>query len=426
MAYENMTYEFILNRMLDRITSTNPNVDTRESSMIYNAIAPEAKELAEAYWELDNVRNETFILTASREGKIRRCQELGIDVSIFDATACVSKGEFNVPVELGTRWNLDLYNYRVESYLGQDEETQYHMYTMRCETLGTSPNGVLGELTPIDVEPSGLKYAAITELLIEGENETSDEGIETYYLNKVSGSGTDGNVTQYELWCDAYNGIGAYKIFPLWNGNNTVKTSILTTSNDVASSELIREFQEYLDLGKSAKGSITRDETTIVLEDAPPTVSHIFFTKDDVQRLVDPNKYDYDKLGTITFKENVGDDYQYEVYYGNGMGDGVAPIGAFVTVSTATDKSIDVSANILLNAGYSEESLTLIDTAIKEYLSSIAYTSDRLSYIALGAVIQGCEAVEFINELKINGDTKDIPIGEEEILKLGTTDWTVV
>lgn len=38
--YENVTYEVILDRMLDRVLAQNPNIDTREGSIIYNALAP--------------------------------------------------------------------------------------------------------------------------------------------------------------------------------------------------------------------------------------------------------------------------------------------------------------------------------------------------------------------------------------------------
>ena len=66
MAYENMTYEVILKRMMDRVTEQYPNLDNREGSLIFNALAPAAIELAIMYTELDNVLKESFIDTASR------------------------------------------------------------------------------------------------------------------------------------------------------------------------------------------------------------------------------------------------------------------------------------------------------------------------------------------------------------------------
>lgn len=48
--WENMTYENILKDMLGRVTS---DVDKREGSVIYDALAPAAYKLAEAYFMLN-------------------------------------------------------------------------------------------------------------------------------------------------------------------------------------------------------------------------------------------------------------------------------------------------------------------------------------------------------------------------------------
>ena len=42
--YESMTYEVILQRMLERVREKYPDLDTREGSVIYDALAPAAVE----------------------------------------------------------------------------------------------------------------------------------------------------------------------------------------------------------------------------------------------------------------------------------------------------------------------------------------------------------------------------------------------
>ena len=356
MAYENMTYEVILQRMMDRVTTQYPNLDNREGSIIFNALSPAAIELAIMYTELDNVLNESFVNTASREYILIGCEQMGMDTSIFEASAGVHKGEFNVEVPIGSRWNCDLYNYEVTEYIGKVGD--YYTYKMKCETLGTAPNNLTGDLTAITEIPTGLTYAKLTECLIEGENETSDEDIRSAYYEFINSTATDGNIAQYKRWCDEYIGIGNSKVFPLWNGKNTVKVSILSASNRAANPSLINEFQAYLD----------------------------------------PNK--------------------------SGMGDGVAPIGAVVTVTTATEIPINVTAKVTLKSGYSDTSG--ITNAVTEYFSSIAYEKATVSYLSIGATILGVDGVETISDLKINNGTADINLGDEEIPIVGTTTWTVV
>ena len=356
MAYESMTYEVILQRMIDRVVAQYPNIDNREGSILFNALAPAAVELAILYSELDNAISESFVDTATREYILLACKQMGIDITQFEASAGVHKGEFDVQVPIGSRWNCELYNYTVTEYLGT--ENGYYIYRMDCDTVGTAPNNVTGDLVAITHMPTGLTHAKVVDCLIDGENETSDEEIKTTYYNYLSNSITDGNVAQYNQWCNEYDGIGNYKILPLWNGPNTVKVSILSTSNEVASSQLISDFQTYLDPGS------------------------------------------------------------------NGMGDGVAPIGAIITVSTASEVQVNVSATITMANSYTDT--THINTALQKYFNSIAYSNNLVSYFAIAAVILDCDNVQSVNNVLVNGSTADIILGNEEIPVLGTTNWTVV
>lgn len=355
MAYENMTYESILQRMMSRVTSKYPNLDNREGSIIFNALAPAALELAIAYSELDNALAESFVDTASREYILRGCKQMGVDITQFEAKAGTHKGVFNVKVEIGSRWNCDLFNYTVTSYIG--EEDGYFAYEMLCETVGTSPNKQTGDLTAISDIPSGLEYAKLTECLIEGENVTSDEDIKQAYFDYVNSTAYDGNTAQYVEWCKEFDGIGNARVFPLWNGKNTVKVSILSASNKKASETLINDFQEYLDPG-------------------------------------------------IT-----------------GMGDGAAPIGAFVTVSTAEEVPIDVSATITFKAGYDDTST--LETELEEYLAGLAYKKNTVGYMNIGAIILNSEGIESVNNLTVNGGTSNVTLGDEQIPVVGALNWVV-
>lgn len=359
MAYEDKTYEAIMNSMLSNISTQHPDLDIREGSLIYNAIAPCAMELAIAYVELDNVAKESFANTASRGYLYILCSQMGIDTSIFDATAGVFKGEFDVQVPIGSRWNHDVYNYTVTEYIGQDNDTQYYQYRMDCDTIGADANSVVGILTALSSNNGNPQVAQVTECLIDGENEKSDSYIRDYYYNYIGSTASDGNIGQYVRWTDSFGGIGNYKIFPLWDGDNTVKISILDSTNGVASSELIDSFQDYLN--------------------------------------------------------PLGDDNETD-----GLGLGVAPIGAYVTVTTATELPITVSATVT----YSNADIADIDTTLRNYFSSIAYNSTKVAYMNVGAVILQSPGVASISNLKLNNATSDITLGAEQIPKLSTTTWS--
>lgn len=356
MIYTNMTYETILNRMMESAKISQPNIDTREGSILFNALAPAAMELAMMYYELDNVLSESFVETASREYLLTHCVQMGMDVSVFSASPGVHKGVFNVEVPLYSRWSCDLYNYVVTEYIGVDESNN-HEYKLTCETVGSKPNSWVGDLISITYISNDLTYAKITECLVEGEEETPDEDIRVAYYNHVGHTAVDGNVAQYEKWCREYPGVGNYKITPLWNGDNTVKVSILSASNGVASDELVSEFQKYLD----------------------------------------PNS--------------------------NGMGDGVAPIGSKVTVTTAEEVHISCRMMVKKTQGYADDVVEAeIEKAIKNYLSEIAYKTNVVSYMGLGAAILNSDGVYSLDDLELEQGSSNIVLGDEQIAVFGQFD----
>lgn len=104
-----------------------------------------------------------------------------------------------------------------------------------------------------------------------------------------------------------------------------------------------------------------------------------------------------------------------------GLGNGVAPIGAVVTVTTASTKEISLTGTITLREGYT--AADGLDIAIAEYLRSIAYRKSSVSYMALGTFIFSHEAVENLSELTVNGSTVDITLEDEEIAVFGIAEW---
>lgn len=100
---------------------------------------------------------------------------------------------------------------------------------------------------------------ALTELCYQNgtfrkENE-SDEQLRIRHRNKIIMPAQDGNAAQYRDWADNYDGVGAAKVFPLWQGGNTVKVAITNAVYQVAEPELVSAFQTFLDPGSQGLGN---------------------------------------------------------------------------------------------------------------------------------------------------------------------------
>lgn len=243
--YENITYEDILQRMLDRIPD---NMDKREGSIIYDALAPAAVELQLMYIELDVIMNESFADTASREYLIRRANERSITPE--PATNAILKGVFTPATidVLGKRFSCGKLNYIAIEKITDGE------YQMQCETVGVDGNANFGQMIPIDYV-EGLETAELTEILIPGEDEEDTEVFRERYFKSFESQAFGGNIADYKQKTNSIPGVGSTKVTPVWNGGGTVKLTIINSEFDGASEELVQFVQETIDPTQDASGT---------------------------------------------------------------------------------------------------------------------------------------------------------------------------
>lgn len=242
--YEDMTFDIIMQRMLARIPD---DMDRREGSVIWDAMAPAAAELELAYLELDNMLNEAFADTASRDFLIRRCAERGI--TVLPATYAIVKGEF-LPIDLdvlGKRFNYDDLNFVATEKIADG------VYKLQCESPGVDGNRAFGNLIPIEYIP-GLTSVLITELLIPGEDEEDTEALRDRYYQSFEDKAFGGNKQDYLDKTNAISGVGATKVTRIWDGPGTVKLTIIDSLYDKASVVLIQAVQDIIDPLQDAKG----------------------------------------------------------------------------------------------------------------------------------------------------------------------------
>lgn len=233
--YESVTYDLILKRMLDAVPN---DVDKREGSIIYDALAPAALELVNMYVQLDNVLNETFADTASREFLVRRASERGITPE--PATKAILKGQFNIDIPIGSRFSLEKLNYAAI------ERISTGVYRMECETPGTDGNRQLGKLIPIDYI-EGLTTAELTELLVSGEDEESTESLRKRYFENLDSLAFGGNQADYKQKVSAIEGVGGVKVVPAFYGAGTVQLILKDSDMGAPSEELVKAVQQAVD-----------------------------------------------------------------------------------------------------------------------------------------------------------------------------------
>ena len=240
--YGDITYESILARMIGRVeqwaASQGISIDTREGSLIRTALSPAAVEMKLMYIELDEVLNESFADTQSREFLIRRCAERGIIV--YPATNAIRKGEFNMDVPIGSRFSLNQLNYVMI------EAISAGVGKLECETPGAIGNAESGTLIPIEYIP-GLTSAVLTDILTPGEDEENTEHLRQRYYNNLDSQAFGGNIADYKEKVEKINGVGGVKVYPAWDGGGTVKIVFVNSLFQKPSNELVDDVQIAVD-----------------------------------------------------------------------------------------------------------------------------------------------------------------------------------
>jgi uncharacterized phage protein gp47/JayE len=100
--------------------------------------------------------------------------------------------------------------------------------------------------------------------------------------------------------------------------------------------------------------------------------------------------------------------------------EGERPFGANVTVISATPVTINISVTLVLAEGYEELQVKEnISKNISEYLKSIAFKADYVSYAQIGSIILDTDGVLDYSDLLINSGIANIPVENEEVAIMG-------
>lgn len=126
----------------------------------------------------------------------------------------------------------------------------------------------------------------------------------------------------------------------------------------------------------------------------------------------------------------------------SGLGLGMAPIGAQVTIATGTSVSVNVTATIQLKAGYDLSQVQpLVEAAIADYIEEVEktwgdmYGTTTVEYYCnvyasrVNAAIVGVEGVANVTDLTLNGSENDLILTEtalvQEVPQMGTVTLNV-
>ncbi len=391
--FEDVTYEVILQRMLNQVSD---KFDKREGSVIWDTHSPTAIEFQILYIELETILKEAYGDTASRDFLILRCKERGIVPDA--ATKAVLRGEFtpdNLDVA-GKRFNIGDMNYLV---LGKAADG--NGWEVQCEEAGAAGNQYFGAMIPIDYIDK-LETAELTELLIPGEDEEETEALRERYFGSFEEKAFGGNVADYIEKTNKIPGVGKTKVTRVWNGD--------ISPSDMIPGEAVQTW--YKSIIGTLAGEVAAWLSSVYLA----AIEKKLTTGGTVLLTIINSEYG---LASDTLIKTVQDEIDPADRAGDGYG--LAPIGHVVTVKSANGVEIHVKANITFEVGYGWNNLqAAIDEAVSGYLLELRkmwadspYLVVRVSQVETR--ILGIAGVVDIQGTTLNGSPDNLTLGAYEI-----------
>ncbi len=392
--FEERGFEALMERMLENVSN---DFDKREGSVIYDAIAPAALELAEFYETLDMVMNEVFAESASYYYLVKRAAERGMLPK--EETCAIGKMVVtprDISINAGERFNMASLNYSVVEPI----EGEPGAYKIQCETAGTEGNQQLGALLPIEYV-EGLETAFLTEILIPGED---DEGVETFrerYFASFKSEEFGGNKADYISKVNKMDGVGACKVFREWKQGYAPADMIpraeitewLTNQTEATVGSEIYKWLECVH-GAGKQGLLVTGGTVKVViitsEFKEPSAVLI----DTVQQTLDPSA---------------------------GEGEGIVPIGHIVHVSGVKNKTVDFIFTITYETGYTFENLReSIEGTVDSYFLQLRQKWAKSDNIVvrvsqLESLLLEIEGIIDVENTMINGTAGNLVLDADQI-----------
>ena len=191
---------------------------------------------------------------------------------------------------------------------------------------------------------------------------------------KIAGPAENGNKQHYKTWCEGREGVGRARIFPLWNGPNTVKGVLIDTTGKPCGNAKVAEVQHYIDPAAMGYTAVVDGKSYVV---------------------------------------------------GDGLGEGVANLGAHFTAAAATPLAVSISFSAEIASGATKDAVRQeATTAIAEYFKELVLKTTEAADIVvrvsnIGAILSSLTTLLDYSDLKLNGSAHNIIPGEDDVPIVG-------
>lgn len=345
--------------LAELLSNVNSKYDKRVGHLFYDNLSSVSIELEKLYKNIKNIESKLDVNNLVKE-ELDKYITQNSDMKRHNET--YSEVLVNVS-GVGTINIGDLFETKSGVQFKSVESktiSGVELIVVKAVNPGNQGNVIANTITQMPITIPGI--TSVTNLLESkgGYDEETDLQLLSRFLESQQEEITQGNKFSYKKWSLEVSGVGGSRIFPLENmegiaTDNSVLIVIVNMLKEPADNLLVSEVQEYIN--------------------------------------------PLDK---------------------NGHGEGQAPLGAYVYVKSANGMTVNINLTVVLKLGYTLEIVKdNLEKSLNDYLVSIAFKENQISYAKLGMVILNTEGVEDYLNLLTNNQNENIVIDEKSVPVLG-------
>lgn len=242
---DNRDFDYYLNKMLDNVPS---DVDKREGSVIYDAVAPAAMAMAEENVMYINYLQQLHISTASGEFLDYFAADKGT------AREAATFGKFTATIIDENKNVVTSVDVNDEFASIGSEPIFYHVidknndgtFLLQANEPGTYANQYAGQIVPVTANDS-VNWAEIKEISVPAKDSEEDESLRDRLLSPNNYISYGGNQADYLKMLDKIGDVGAAQVYQGSQGGGHVKLFVLDNNFNAASKTLIDEVKNIID-----------------------------------------------------------------------------------------------------------------------------------------------------------------------------------
>lgn len=241
--FSEQTYEIMKERILSKFPLM---LDKREGSYSDSLISPLVEELAKAYMSMGDILSLGFIETNFDTFLDKRVSEFGV----YRKQGTKATGEVIVTGSDGTaisNGTLLIVNDLKYVVLNDVQLPIENILYVEALEVGERYNILTGtELKLIESNSNITNLVAHSDFK-NGLDIETDEDLRKRFVKVVNNPSTSGNKAHYEEWALEVQGVGNAKVYPLWNGNGTVKVLITDSNNKQVTEDVINNCKYHIE-----------------------------------------------------------------------------------------------------------------------------------------------------------------------------------